>query len=205
MSDKPTSAETDVYTGREPENTTGNDGKVELTEKETYTAAEMKSEVDRRLQQATNSVFNKGFNKGQAEAKVEFQKELDKKNKQMEESFLIENHKYKELSTTYKKELDALRAEAMADKKRAEVTRLLGEKGFTEYSDFFINNALSIEETAQQIEKFIEMQESKIVEKVKEKMTVGPPIKSSEEPTSLTVAGMSTEQYLEYKKSRGLR
>lgn len=199
----PISAETPVYTGGGDADTKAEEQPKEQAVEKTYTAKQLEAEVDRRIQQAREKIYSKATEEVREKLAQEAQERVQEADRQR----LIETKNFEELSKKYQADIDALRAEQAAARKEATVTRLLSEKGLSEYADLFTSLSGSIEEVESKIAAFVELQDKAIGEKVKKQLNVAPPHKSQTTPTggAPDPVSMSQEQWEAYKRERGIR
>ena len=199
----PISAETPIATGGGDANTNAEQKPTEQAEEKSYTAKELEAAVDRRIQQAREKIYAKASE----EAREKLAQESEQRLQEADRQRLIESKNFEELSKKYQADIDALRAEQAAARKETAVTRLLSEKGLSEYADLFTSLSGSIEDVEKKIAAFVEIQDKAIGEKVKKQLNVAPPHKSQTTPTggAPDPVSMSQEQWEAYKRERGIR
>lgn len=177
---------------------TGNDdGNVDLGSKEdgtkpeekTYNEKELKSELDRRISQAYESIKTK--------AKEDLKQERKLESSKLENDKLVTDRKYKELWEREQAEKDIALSKLSLIEREQKVAHMLKEEGMMKYFDLLKDSDPEVAKS--KLETLKEITSEFVKETVESKISHKVPSPSAKMKQS-DVSSMSTEEYIAWKK-----
>jgi len=155
------------------------EGVAEETQK-LYTVDELntmlQSEADRRVTSALQKAEQKWEERTNSL--------LSKKEKEIEQSKLSEEGRFKELFEQKQAELDSFKASAERERVRAETNQLLAKKNLGDLSDFFNKDLNDFENRKEAIENLDKHIENIVSDRVSQRLVAKPPAKGAKDDPS---------------------